>query len=932
MAGSATPLSSTFFLTFILLVGGAAFASAVPHPDCEDCVVTPRPRPDLVIASLYSTNPDLQVGEATTIVVSTKNIGNAAARNSTTRLQTDAGDYYFQIPRLLRGQNHTNYQTYTCTEPGVHAFTATADFFNNVSESNESNNGRTLYVNCTQPLLPDLVGNATVNSSEVYIGDTLNVSLFVRNVGNGSAGPSFAHVSGFFQPDQGPPPGGFVGVGYVPPLFPGESFLVLNDTPTCEQPGLYNYSVTADFYNNVSESNESNNRFNLLFRCEAPALPDLVVAEISFNQSSVYVGDTVGVSIRTQNAGTAAAGSSVTRYRHAYGYVNFAVGPLPPNASAVNTTAFTCYYAGTFYFNATADYYGNVSESNESNNFRQTSLTCLEPSLPDLTASLAFSDASPRVGDTLYVIVGTHNNGTATAGQSHTNSYEVPSGIPHSAEVPMLPPGTSFYFNYSFTCSNVGWFYFNASADAWGEVSESNEGNNFDFQGVYCNVADLPDLVVQDIAFSNNNPRVGDAFTVNVTTGNIGSNASGRFTITAVFHNNGADYLYVPPLPPGYNHTNFTTYTCNQTGTVFFSANADYWGWVNESNESNNWRQESVYCAPAELPDLYPYMSFSDYAPRVGDTVVVYVNTTNYGQAASNASVTISQSIDDVFVGGFFFIPSLPPWGGWHLDNYSFTCPYPGAFWFNATADYWGQNVESNESNTAWASLTCFPAQPDLVISNLSFSNSSPQVGDVVTVYGTTLNNGTGPTLNASKTVLNYVGGYWEFSVPPLNAGGYAVHGANFTCNQTGWFTFWGTADVYNNVSESNESNNWRQQSVYCAPAQNQSLPDLVAKNLSFELVNEGEGFKNYSIRFLVTNEGNGTATSGFLDRLYFGDGTHYDNIPASLDPGESFELVLHHAYDTSNDSYVLSGYADFFGQVNETDESNNDIHRVLFT
>ncbi|MFH1107058.1 MAG: CARDB domain-containing protein, partial [Candidatus Micrarchaeota archaeon] len=108
----------------------------------------------------------------------------------------------------------------------------------------------------------------------------------------------------------------------------------------------------------------------------------------------------------------------------------------------------------------------------------------------------------------------------------------------------------------------------------------------FALPGLYAlhSVLSSPDLVVQGIYFSDPSPHVGDTFTAYVSTGNVGDAFSGwsqtffanQFGQLGVFH--------IIPLVPGQNATNSTQFTCNQTGTVYFWANADYYNWVNESN------------------------------------------------------------------------------------------------------------------------------------------------------------------------------------------------------------------------------------------------------------------------------------------------------------------------------------------------------------
>lgn len=362
--------------------------------------------------------------------------------------------------------------------------------------------------------------------------------------------------------------------------------------------------------------------------------------------------------------------------------------------------------------------------------FMAAVLSSSASALPDLNVTLYFGDYSPHVGDTFYVGVTTHNGGNSTANTSHTVSFDGNTQV-YLFTIPSLAPGEAHWDNYSFTCTQAGTFYFNATADFWREVNESNEYNNDDFASVYCAPAQnqtLPDLIVQDIAFSNNNPRVGDTFTVFVTTKNAGD-AWATNSVTELTHNNGLVDFAVMGLNPGQNVTNTTTYTCNQTGTVYFSASADRFNAVNESNETNNYRQETLYCAPSQqqLPDLVSLITLNNTSPHVGDRINIRVNTTNYGAnySPSTHSTSFVTNGTHVYWQEFWSVPPLPPWEGYQIHDYQFTCPYQGTFYINASADVWNEANESNESNNnAYASVYCAPAQtPPPVIYNVSAIN-----------------------------------------------------------------------------------------------------------------------------------------------------------------------------------------------------------------
>jgi hypothetical protein len=155
--------------------------------------------------------------------------------------------------------------------------------------------------------------------------------------------------------------------------------------------------------NDVVESNETNNWTSLSFNVTAPPLPDLVVANITPNATSVTQGASFGFSYVVQNIGAAAAGMSwagiyldqqTTTLPGGWNQI----GALNANASATETNSFSTagLSVGPHTLWIKADYWngatgmansGNndVVESNENNNWLSLSF--------NVTAHLASSSS-----------------------------------------------------------------------------------------------------------------------------------------------------------------------------------------------------------------------------------------------------------------------------------------------------------------------------------------------------------------------------------------------------------------------------------------------------------------------------------------------------------------------------------------------------------
>src|SRR5205807_189784 len=210
-----------------------------------------------------------------------------------------------------------------------------------------------LSFNVTAPPLPDLMvagitGNASVTQGAIY-----SFSYTIQNVGTGAAGQSWAGI--YLDQQTTTLPGGWNLVG---PLNANGFGTETNSFSTAGLTvGSHTLWIKADYWNDatgmansgnndVVESNETNNWTSLSFNVTAPPLPDLVVANITPNATSVTQGASFGFSYVVQNIGAAAAGMSwagiyldqqTTTLPGGWNQI----GALSANASATETNSFS---------------------------------------------------------------------------------------------------------------------------------------------------------------------------------------------------------------------------------------------------------------------------------------------------------------------------------------------------------------------------------------------------------------------------------------------------------------------------------------------------------------------------------------------------------------------------------------------------------------
>jgi hypothetical protein len=195
------------------------------------------------------------------------------------------------------------------------------------------------------------------------------------------------------------------------------------------------------------------------------------------------------------------------------------------------------------------------------------------------------------------------------------------------------------------TCTQLGGFVLNATADAFGVVSESNENNNKLMAIVNCiagnssnssmpgvgknaepktvvvpakgtsdddssevanafvgakpsSVFRAPDLTAS-VNVTNSTFVMGVPRQVLVTTKNIGygmANSSNGSVTSFAYSGGSVQYVPVPNLPANGVYYSWMAVTCTQPGPFALYANADYYQMVAESNEANNGMKTSGNC------------------------------------------------------------------------------------------------------------------------------------------------------------------------------------------------------------------------------------------------------------------------------------------------------------------------------------------------
>ncbi|WP_052725609.1 MULTISPECIES: PGF-pre-PGF domain-containing protein [Methanosarcina] len=231
-----------------------------------------------------------------------------------------------------------------------------------------------------------------------------------------------------------------------------------------------------------------------------------------------------------------------------------------------------------------------VSLENVENSEKEISVDIVQDSLPDLIIEDLYPESStqPETGKLLNFTLKIKNVGEATASNS-TAKYSS-NGTSGELSIPELSAGESTITGFSLTPGNEENMSVTAVADSGNIISESNEDNN-EMSKTISVKRELPDLKIESISLSPEEPHPGENITFTVTVKNNGSAAAESSEIKYDIKGNNESYTGVTTilaLAAGEAGTGTFFWTPGNEGQIEVKATADSGSVVSESNETNN--------------------------------------------------------------------------------------------------------------------------------------------------------------------------------------------------------------------------------------------------------------------------------------------------------------------------------------------------------
>ncbi len=423
-----------------------------------------------------------------------------------------------------------------------------------------------------------------------------------------------------------------------------------------------------------------------------------------------------------------------------------------------------------------------------------------------------------------------------------------------------------------------------------------------------------PDLTLSGLTYSPSNPRLGDFVTINGIVRNLGNADAGTFVIE-IRDSGGTDRRTVAGLAAGGSTSFSFTRRINQASETFVVV-ADATNQVTESNENNNSAEVRVTATqPTLKPDLA--IASTDWSPRtltVGQNVTLSVIVRNQGQA--NAGPFVVEVRDSAGTAR----QTLAGLAAGSTAPVSFTRRVNNTTeLFTITVDATNQVDELDETNNAVQirvdAQPQAPRKPDLTIAGVDWTPRTPRLGETVNFTVVVRNQGDG---NAGPFVVEIRDsvGQDRRTVSGLSAA--SAVSLSFTRRQnnaTEIFTI--TADVTNQVDESNETNNSTQ--VRLEALAETRLPDLTLDSLDYSPRDPSIG-STLTLTAIVRNIGNADAGT-FIVELQDSAGTARQTL-TGLRAGASVRLDFTRRLNASSETFTVT--VDALRQVAESNETNN--------
>jgi subtilase family serine protease len=393
-------------------------------------------------------------------------------------------------------------------------------------------------------------------------------------------------------------------------------------------------------------------------------------------------------------------------------------------------------------------------------------------------------------------------------------------------------------------------------------------------------------LSQQDISFSPADPIENDNVTVMATIHNVGTDNVTNVLVAFYDNSQPIGNRTIDLIQGGESENTMIPWNATPRDWHTIKVLIDPENTIPELDENNNEAHNDIYVYPP-LPDLTSTnIDFSDSTPLVNQTITISANVQNIGGiSASNVLVSFYDGNESI---GNTTIPWIAGKGDVRTTSIDYAFTTEGWHRISVFVDPDNSIAEADEGNNQYyRDIYVHLPLPDLTLSSsdITFSNSSPTIGDTITIYAAIHNIGEN---NASKVTveifadgvsINYV------TIPFIPAGGQETVSTAWNATPVGWHTIQVIIDGNNTIIESNENNNMATRYVYICPLPEEAADLCVYSfDIVFSNTNPDPG-ENVTIYAMIHNIGQAEAqnitVTFYIDDIQLGLPSTIAPIPA---------------------------------------------------
>jgi subtilase family serine protease len=670
-------------------------------------------------------------------------------------------------------------------------------------------------------------------------------------------------------------------------------------------PGAHIVKIVADANNSVVESVETNNERSCAFSVLAP---DLVIETITWSPEKTSVGDPVTFTLTIKNIGNKTAGAywvdllidNATRGQCEMPSLD------PGEVSVIDYVWIT--QPGQHTLEARVDVLNQVAENNEDNN-NFNAFYCTTP--PDLTVdSLTWSPETRNETDQVTMSIEVINRGEGASFGTYL-TYSIDDIIEKSDYVHELEPGESVVFTYLWT-PGADARTFKAIIDTENSVFESDESNNE--RSITLPPLGLPELSIESVVWSPQNPAPNTLVTFTVTIANTGFRAVDSCDV-ALYINRELKISRQPgPIPAGSTAQETMQYLTTDS-VVNIRAVIDERNIIQELDESNN---EELFSftpvRPNPVADL-TVESITCTRASLGNSQYMNISVIIKNQGTGSCPPSRATCYIDNEITSDIFFSAIDP--GTSMERTLRWKTVMGNHTIKIIIDPEDAIYETNENNNE-ATAPLVTSDPDLAVENIEWFPTYPEIGNDVS-FTTTIKN-QGNRASGACFLTYYIDGvkrgeHYLDAIEP----GASTSRIFKTDMQAASHTFLVVIDEVNAVTESDETNNTRSVVI---PA-----PDLIVKNIT----SSGDyPVADAVMSFTIDIANTGRSAAGVTSTAGYIDGEPLALVETGvIDAGGTSQSVFF--WTAQPGKHTLRIITDEGNTVTESDETNNAKEVIIF-